>query len=469
MDITNFVFIFIILPILILLYKYFHNLNSSKIILILISLFIYGLGNPLWVLILLFISLFTYIFARIIEDLKHDKMKYFIMIVSIFLNLLILSFFKYSNFSKKLFFNLKLDEYFTILPIGISFYIISTISYLIDIYRGNAKTEKKYFNLLLYLSYFPKLFAGPLIKYKDFAPNLKKFKFNLNDVRIGIIICLHGLLKKVIFANVANEIVDKLLNKDISNISFWGGWFGILIFGIQVYYDFSGYSDIAIGLSKMFSINLKVNFNYPFTSKSITEFWRRWHISLTDWFSEYLTTPILFKLRYSKIFSFFIAIFTTFLISGIWHGNSINFLLWGLYFGIIVFLEFFFISKLLKKLPIYLNHLYFIVMILPSWALFYFRDIKTLYHFILKIFYIEHIDTNIIDVETFYLFKTNIFWFILALFFTTPFYKEIIIKTKQIFNIENKIYTDLVYFIIFLFIIINQLQNSINSFVYFKF
>ena len=155
MDITNFVFIFIILPILILLYKYFYNLNSSKIILILISLFIYGLGNPLWVLILLFISLFTYIFARIIEDLKHDKMKYFIMIVSIFLNLLILSFFKYSNFSKKLFFNLKLDEYFTILPIGISFYTISTISYLIDIYRGNAKTEKKYFNLLLYLSYFP--------------------------------------------------------------------------------------------------------------------------------------------------------------------------------------------------------------------------------------------------------------------------------------------------------------------------
>ena len=241
----------------------------------------------------------------------------------------------------------------------------------------------------------------------------------------------------------------------------------MLIFGLQVYYDFSGYSDMAIGLGKMFGFKFNENFNHPYTSKSITDFWRKWHMSLSTWLSDYIFTPLMIRFRDYRVVSLIIATITTFFVSGLWHGASWNFVLWGLYFGFWVLIESLLIGKLLKKIPKVFQHAYFLILIIPSWMLFYFTDFSKILSFSRVIFNFSKITT---DIESVLLIKENIFWLILAIVFSMPVYKKLVLLVDRInnANIKNAINTSIT-ISLFIFSIILLVGSSYNPFLYFRF
>ncbi|WP_235832650.1 MBOAT family O-acyltransferase [Acetivibrio mesophilus] len=297
---------------------------------------------------MLFNALFNY-FGGLLLDKHRDSLKgKGIMAISIAVNLLILGFFKYFGFVAE-----NLNDLLGVnipiinigLPIGISFYTFKTISYLVDIYRGEVAAQKSPFKFLLYVSLFHHLVAGPIVRYKDIEQDIEKRKLSMESFNSGVSRFIIGLGKKVIIANQASEFSKAFLDMDYSSLPVIGAWAGILLFAIQIYFDFSGYSDMAIGLGKMYGFNYKENFNYPYIAKSATEFWRRWHISLSSFFRDYVYIPLGGN-RKHQIRNILVVWFLT----GLWHGASWNFIVWGLYFFVLLILEKFLLFKM-KKYP----------------------------------------------------------------------------------------------------------------------
>jgi len=454
---SSLLFIFLFYPIFLSIY-YIVPFKLKNSILLIFSLIFYAWGEPKYILLLLFVTLLNYICGLIIDKNDNKRIKKLVMIVCIILNLALLGFFKYTNFiiDNLNSFGLKFDVLNIVLPLGISFYIFQTMSYTIDLYRDKVLVEKNFFRFLTYVSMFPQLVAGPIVRYEDVAKELRSRKISFNLFSEGLFIFLTGLFEKVLIANNVGYLHSVIIN-DISNISIFTAWLGIIAFTLQIYFDFNGYSTMAIGMGKMLGFNYPKNFNYPYIATSITDFWRRWHITLSTWFRDYVYIPL--GGNRVKKFRWLINIMIVWSLTGIWHGASWNFVIWGVYFGIILILEKLFIGKFIEKLPKFLRHIYALFFILIGWLIFFCDDLNLLYNYILKLVS----NSNIIDNEFVFYVKNYMIFLVSGIVFSIPIIKKIK-YTKFI-----KVIGVFIYIFLFVICVCQLCGDSYNPFLYFRF
>ena len=379
------VFLFAYLPLVLLVY-YLCPRWLRNPVLLLVSLIFYGWGEPVYLFLMIFTILLNYACGAWIHGLQRkNKDARGVLVFSVAANLLLLGFFKYTAFLLRSLQALipaltaiKVPE--ISLPIGISFYIFQSMSYVIDVYRQDAPVQKNPLTFGTYVSLFPQLIAGPIVRYQDVAEQMDHRKENLSDFASGVLLFTVGLAKKVLLANPMGNLWNLLLAQQGTLVS----WVGLGAYALQIYFDFSGYSDMARGLGRMVGFEFLENFNYPYISRSITEFWRRWHISLSTWFREYVYIPLGGNRRGLK--RQILNLLIVWLLTGFWHGASWNFVLWGLYYALWLIAEKIFLLKLLDKLPGTLRHLYALAIVLLGWALFYFEDMTALAAFLARLF-----------------------------------------------------------------------------------
>ena len=362
-------FLFFYLPAVLLIYK-LSPLKLRNLFLLIASLFFYGWGEPIYITIMFLSIVVDYTHGMLVEKWRADDRKARMAVASsVFFNLLILIFFKYWDFlagSINTLTGLSLPILGIPLPIGISFYTFQTMSYTIDVYRKDAPVQKNVITFGAFVTLFPQLIAGPIIQYKSVAEQLESRREDLEKFVGGVQRFCVGAAKKVLLANAIGQLWDvSLASKELTVV---GAWLGLIAYAFQIYFDFSGYSDMAIGLGRMFGFEFIENFNYPYISRSVVEFWKRWHISLTNWFREYVYFPLGGnRVSYGKWIRNILIVWA---LTGIWHGAGWNFLLWGLYYAVFMLAERIFLGKWLEKLPSVLRHLYAMVVVLIGWALF---------------------------------------------------------------------------------------------------
>ena len=334
-----------------------------NLILFVFSLVFYAWGEPIYIWLMLFSTVVDYVnggLAGYFVEKNRKSIARIFLVLSVVINLSLLAVFKYTG------------KY--ALPIGISFYTFQSMSYTIDVYRGKAKAEKNIINFGAYISLFPQLIAGPIVRFSDIAVQLRERRADLSRIRYGVVRFSCGLGKKVLLANQAGAIFQTVTGYQPQQMTTLAAWFGILAFMFQIYFDFSGYSDMAIGLMAVFGFDIPENFDHPYESKSITEFWRRWHISLGSWFKEYVYIPLGGSRR--GMVRTWINIFIVWFLTGLWHGATVNFVLWGLYFCFFLLMEKTWLLRLLKRLPGWISHVYALVVIYFGWLLFAWEDIR---------------------------------------------------------------------------------------------
>lgn len=375
------------LPFVLTLY-YITPRRFRNLTLFIVDLVFYAWGEPWLVILMLFSILLNYTSGILIGINREKKgLARFIFILSVILNLGLLGFFKYAGFIGETlnmvmpFLNISILE--IALPIGISFYTFQTMSYTIDVYKNTVKVQKNIITFGTYVSLFPQLIAGPIVRYEDVAEQLMHRKETLQGFTDGVKLFLIGLSKKVLLANEMGNLWDAVRESGTQSGAL-GSWVGIIAYTFQIYFDFCGYSEMAMGLGKMFGFDFLKNFDYPYISKNITEFWRRWHISLGTWFREYVYIPLGGNRKglYRQIINIAVVWFLT----GLWHGASWNFILWGLYFGVLLMIEKLFMLKVLKKAPAIISHIYSIIIILFGWVLFYFENLNEMGIFLARMF-----------------------------------------------------------------------------------
>ncbi len=383
---SSLLFLFVFLPFVIAIY-YIIPKKFRNSFLLLANLVFYGWGEPVFILIMLISIISNYIFGILIEKSRlNRKRSRVFLICSITISLGLLALFKYTGFISDI---LRLLPPFAWmpkisipLPIGISFYTFQTLSYTIDVYCGDTKAQKNIVSFGTYVSLFPQLIAGPIVRYTDIAKMLEERRESVSQFAHGIKLLVIGLSKKVLIANQMGILWETL--RDMENGGVVCAWIGITAFAFQIYFDFSGYSDMACGLGNMFGFEFMKNFNYPYISKSITEFWRRWHISLSTWFRDYLYIPLGGSRR--KMPRVILNLFVVWFLTGLWHGASFNFIAWGLYYFVILVLEKYVWGEQLKRLPNAFGHVYSIFIVLLGWTLFYFEDMGQLALYISRMF-----------------------------------------------------------------------------------
>ena len=370
-------FLFFYLVIVLAVYK-LSPLKLRNLILLLVSLFFYGWGEPVYILIMLLSIVVDYVHGMLVERWREDDRKARRAVASsVFFNLAILVFFKYWDFlagNLNALTGLQLPVLGLPLPIGISFYTFQTMSYTIDVYRQDAPVQKNPIAFGAYVTLFPQLIAGPIVRYKSVADQLEERREDLDKFVSGVRRFTVGAAKKVLLANAIGQLWDQSLAAE--GLTAAGAWLGLAAYAFQIYFDFSGYSDMAIGLGRMFGFEFLENFNYPYISKSVVEFWKRWHISLTTWFREYVYFPLGGN-RVPK-WKWIRNILIVWTLTGIWHGAGWNFLLWGLYYGAWMLAERLFLGKWLEKLPGAVRHIYTMFIVLIGWALFAVEDMGRL-------------------------------------------------------------------------------------------
>ncbi len=455
---SSIAFIFYFLPLVLICY-YLSPYRLKNLVLFIFSLLFYAWGEPLYIFIMIFSIFSDYIHAIIIDNNRGNIKSKIALISSIIINLSLLAFFKYSDFLISIYNNISNNNVpllNIILPIGISFYTFQTMSYSIDVYRNEAPVQKNIISLASYVTLFPQLVAGPIVRYSDIANDLNSRTHNFDKLYDGICRFIIGLSKKVILANNLGVIWFSIKSSNYNNLSISTAWLGIICFTLQIYFDFSGYSDMAIGLGKMFGFSFLENFNYPYISKSITEFWRRWHISLGIWFRDYVYIPLggnrCAKLRW--LFNIIVVWFLT----GLWHGASFNFILWGLYFGFILILEKLFLLKKLKSLPNIISHVYVITLILISFVLFDITSLSDVFKYYKAMFNFNNV---LFDKTFLYYLIPNISLLIIGILASTPIFKNIFSK-----------YTILKFITLILGLIISTsflVDSTFNPFLYFRF
>ena len=368
------VFLFAFLPCVLLTY-YLVPRALRNPVLLLFSLFFYGWGEPVYLFLMIGDILLNYICGLwIMAERKKHKDGRIPLVVGVCLNLLLLGWFKYANF----FFGDLVPD--ISLPIGISFYIFQSMSYVIDVYRNDAPVQKNIVAFGTYVTLFPQLIAGPIVRYADVALMLQSRKESLAQFASGIERFIIGLAKKVLLANAMGSMWN-LMQVQEGTLS---AWMGLIAYTLQIYFDFSGYSDMAIGLGRMFGFEFLENFNYPYISVSITEFWRRWHISLSTWFKEYVYIPLGGNRK--GLPRQILNISIVWMLTGLWHGASWNFVLWGVYFAVLLIFEKAFLLKVLNKIPTVLRHVYTMLLVLLSFSIFYFEDLSALFSFLGRLF-----------------------------------------------------------------------------------
>ena len=384
---SSFIFLFMFLPAVLLLY-YITPRRFRNLTLFVVDLVFYSWGEPMLVLLMLTSILINY-FSAILNGVNRQKkaLARTIFVISIILNLGLLGFFKYAGFiGETLNFILPFVDIPVLqiaLPIGISFYTFQTMSYTIDVYRNTVKVQKNIIAFGTYVSLFPQLIAGPIVRYSDVAEQLVNRRETLLQFTEGVKLFLIGLAKKILIADQMGALWD-VIRSSGADAGAVGAWAGIISFTFQIYFDFSGYSDMAIGLGRMFGFEFIKNFDYPYISKSITEFWRRWHISLGSWFREYVYIPLGGNRK--GLGRQIINLGVVWFLTGLWHGANWNFILWGLYFCILLIIEKMFLLKLLKKAPAVISHIYALFFIVLGWVLFSFEDMGQLGQFVAYMF-----------------------------------------------------------------------------------
>ncbi len=459
---SSIIFLFAFLPIVVLTYIAVPH-KIKNYVLLAASLIFYSWGEPLNVFLMIFSIAFNYSMALDI-DRETDSKKRYSLIFTIAVNLLILSFFKYYGFIIDTFngvFRTEITYTALPLPIGISFYTFQAMSYIIDVYRGNARAQKDPFKFGLYLSLFPQLIAGPIVKYRDIAEQLESRTFTMTKAGEGAQRFIIGLSKKVILANSLGALHNLILELSADNSSVFSFWIGALAYTLQIYYDFSGYSDMAIGLGKIFGFDFIENFDHPYISKSVTEFWRRWHISLNTWFREYLYIPLGGN-RVSPgrhIFNLFIV----WALTGLWHGASWNFVVWGIYYCILLIIEKYFLSSRIERLnPIAANALTFII-VLIGWVFFFSSDIAGALKYLKAMFFMSGIP--LVNMQLMYILKTNFMLLMAGLMLSGN-------KAKKIYDLFSKQYSWIPFAItgtLFFISLAYLIFSSYNPFLYFRF
>lgn len=353
----------------------------SNGVLIIFSIIFYAWGEPVYIALMLISILLNYIVGLCIDQGKRKSKA--ALAVGLIINIGIIGVFKYANFIAETlgFIGLPIESPGIGLPIGISFYTFQAISYLADVYRGEVRAQRSFTSLLLYISMFPQLVAGPIVRYSTISEEINSRRITFNDIAEGSFRFLIGLGKKVILANELSEISSQFLDSDLSTLTTGGAWLGIIAYTLQIYFDFSGYSDMAIGMGRCLGFHFNNNFEYPYISCSITEFWRRWHISLGSFFRDYVYIPLGGNRRHQPL-----NIMVVWFLTGLWHGASWNYVLWGLYFGVIVLLEKYTLLKVRDKIPSFFLHIYSLFLIVFGWVIFYFEDFSRLGQFIKVLF-----------------------------------------------------------------------------------
>ncbi|MCM1283291.1 MAG: MBOAT family protein [Muribaculaceae bacterium] len=402
---SSFVFLLVFLPLVLFLY-YISPGRLKNFVLLIASLLFYAWGEPVYVLIMLFSTVFDYTNGRLIEYFKKrgssGKAKA-ALIVDICGNLGILGFFKYADFFIGNFNSITgagISLLHIALPIGISFYTFQTMSYTIDVYRGEVKAQHNILDFATYVTLFPQLIAGPIVQYKTVADELSVRKVGLTDFSEGAFRFSVGLAKKVLFANQIGRLWDEI--SGLNELTAATAWLGAIAYTFQIYYDFSGYSDMAIGLGRMFGFHFLENFNFPYISGSITEFWRRWHISLSSWFREYVYIPLGGNRK--GLPRQILNLFIVWCLTGLWHGANWNFVIWGLYYGLLLILEKLFLLKLLKKLPVFAGHIYTLFFVIVGWAVFAQTDMGALARYLKAMF---GIGVQAVNADFFYFLSCN--------------------------------------------------------------
>lgn len=414
---SSLVFMFAYLPITLLAY-YLVPRQGRNIFLFIVNLIFYGWGEPKLVLLMVFNIFFNYIGGWLVDKYRADaKKKKLFLILTCVLDIGILAVFKYTGMiteTLNMLPFLNIPELQISLPIGISFYTFQTMSYVIDVYRDDAPVSKNFINFGTYVALFPQLIAGPIVRYRDVAEQLVNRRETLEMFTKGVKLFMVGLAKKVIIANTMGTLTTNIFATTDEN-GVVGTWVGMIAYTFQIYFDFSGYSDMACGLGNMMGFEFLKNFNYPYIAKSITDFWRRWHISLSTWFKEYVYIPLGGNRKGVK--RQILNLLIVWGLTGLWHGAAYNFVLWGLYYGLLLILEKFVLKKFLDRLPSFVQHIYTLFIIIIGWGLFYFTDVGQLGEFMVDLF---NFGNGICGDQAFNLIMSNLPMLIIAAVASTP-------------------------------------------------
>lgn len=472
---SSLLFLFRFLPIVLVFY-FLAPKGFRNGILFFISLIFYAWGEPIYVVIMLFSTLVDYTHGRLVHKYKEmgemKKAKFFVL-SSMIINLGLLGFFKYSDFfisNLNSWFGMEIPLLHLALPIGISFYTFQTMSYTIDIYRGDAKLQKNIISFGAYVALFPQLIAGPIVTYKTIAKELTDRKESFDLFAEGAMRFLSGLGKKVLLANNIGLLFDQISAMNPDSLPLLLAWLGITAFAFQIYFDFSGYSDMAVGLGMMFGFHFPENFNYPYMSKSITEFWRRWHISLGSWFRDYVYIPLggnrksgILQLRNIGV---------VWLLTGFWHGASWNFILWGVYYGVLLVLEKFIFGKLLKRIPAFFCHVYTILFTWLGWTIFAFDDMGKGFAYLKAMFGFS--EAGFSNTQTWYYLLNYAVMLILLILGSTHLPKKNVTALFQWMKEKNKFsicfILQLIFMVLVFFCSVAYLVDaSYNPFLYFRF
>lgn len=461
-------FIFFYLPAVLLIYFLIPSkfLAARNAALLVVSLLFYGWSEPLYIWIMLFSIAVDYTCGRMVAKHRQSspqKAK-IAVVASVVINLSVLGFFKYADFVIE---NLALIPAFSnlkplgvALPVGISFYTFQTMSYTLDIYLGAAQVQKNILSFGAYVTMFPQLIAGPIVRYRDVDKQLRKREHTITFAAQGVRRFVCGLAKKVLLANTAGLFYESFACQVADNPSILAAWMGIIFFAFQIYFDFSGYSDMAIGLGLIMGFKFPENFNYPYISKSITEFWRRWHITLSSWFREYVYIRLGGN-RKGKARTY-LNLLIVWALTGLWHGASWNFLLWGLYFAVLLIIEKAFLGKVLSKLPNFISHIYSLVLILFGWFIFVSCDLESPLQYLSSMFVSPFVSSAAI-----YDFSRCVLFLVILVVASTRLPHKIYCKLKQ--KTPFKIIFCAVIPIILLLCTAYLVDSSYNPFLYFRF
>ncbi|MDY3819402.1 MAG: MBOAT family O-acyltransferase [Lachnospiraceae bacterium] len=457
MEFSSLLFLVRFLPCVLLVYFLVPGCMKNtwkNLVLFLFSLLFYAWGEPVYIWLMLFSTAVDYINGGLtgyfVARDKRDVAKVFV-VLSVAINLSLLAVFKYAG------------KY--ALPVGISFYTFQSMSYTIDVYRGKAKAEKNPLNFGAYIAAFPQLIAGPIVRFSDIAVQLRERKSDIDKIRYGVIRFTCGLGKKVLLANQAGEIFHTVTGYNAGQMTTLAAWFGILAFMFQIYFDFSGYSDMAIGLMSIFGFSIPENFRYPYESKSITEFWRRWHISLGTWFKEYLYIPL--GGSRSGMARTLLNLFIVWFLTGLWHGASVNFVLWGLYFCFFLIMEKTWLLKLLERLPNWVSHVYALVVIYFGWLLFAWEDIP--WHRLYLKAMAGGSAAGFVSRETLYLIVSNAALLIIVIIGCTSYPKRIAKTLTKRDGIGTALLQTVYVAVVLAGSIAYLVNGTYNPFLYFRF
>ena len=466
------IFLWLFLPVVFILY-YIIDKKFRNLLLLVASIIFYAWGGVSYTIIMFSSIIINYLFAllidKAIEENNKLKKKKIYLALCVIINLSILGYFKYTDFAISIINSISGKELISlkniVLPIGISFYTFQALSYVVDVYREHNKAQKNIINLALYISFFPQLIAGPIVKYHDIDSQITNRTESLENISYGIKRFIYGLSKKVILANMFALSCDEILKQPVGDIGTALAWVAALLYTLQIYYDFSGYSDMAIGLGHMFGFKFLENFNYPYISKSVQDFWRRWHISLSTWFKEYLYIPLGGNRR-GKYFTY-LNLLIVFFATGLWHGASFNFILWGLWHGLFLVIERVFLGKLLEKNKLkFLNHIYVILVFVLGWVLFRANNLSHALDLYKLMF--SYQESPYYTVRYFF-YPQTLVCFIFGILFSGLF-QSLFPKIKEtVFSSRVYVLEGIIQFILLFICIMYLVNGTYNPFIYFRF